>query len=146
MADDYYQLLGVSKGASADEIKKSYRRLAKQYHPDLNPNNKAAEEKFKELSVAFDVLSNPKKRALYDEFGADAEKIGFDEKRAEQFRQYRAAAASGRGGRGVPFDFGGAGGAGFQGEVDLGDLFGELFGRAGRRGGASGFGGDVDFD
>lgn len=72
MAKDYYQILGVAKSASADDLKKAYRKLAVKYHPDKNPGNKVAEEKFKEISVAYDVLSDPKKRAQYDQFGHDA--------------------------------------------------------------------------
>ena len=66
---DYYEVLNVSKSASADEIKKSYRKIAMQYHPDRNPGDKAAEEKFKEAAEAYDVLSNPDKKAQYDRFG-----------------------------------------------------------------------------
>ena len=66
MANDYYQTLGVSKTASADEIKKAYRKLAVKYHPDKNPGDKSAEEKFKQVSEAYDVLSDPKKRKQYD--------------------------------------------------------------------------------
>src|SRR4051812_42700714 len=66
---DYYEVLGVSKGASADEIKKSYRKIAMQYHPDRNPGDKAAEEKFKEAAEAYDVLSTPDKKAQYDRYG-----------------------------------------------------------------------------
>ena len=66
---DYYEVLGVDKKASADEIKKAYRKKAIQYHPDKNPGDKEAEEKFKEAAEAYDVLSNPEKRARYDQFG-----------------------------------------------------------------------------
>src|SRR5687767_6016509 len=95
MAEDYYQALGISRTASEADIKKAYRKLARQYHPDVNPGNKAAEEKFKQVSNAFEILSDPKKRKLYDEFGEEAAKLGFDEKKAEAYRAYRAAAQSG---------------------------------------------------
>ena len=107
MADDLYKILGVSRKASDDEIKKAYRRLARRYHPDRNPDDPAAEEKFKEVQGAYDTLSDPEKRKEYDAGGAFA---GF----------------GGGGGRG-PFTAGPGGGGGF---VDLGDLF-SMFGRGG---------------
>ncbi len=125
MADDYYKILGVSRTASAEEIKKAFRKLARKHHPDMNPGDKAAEEKFKQLNAAFEVLSDEKKRRLYDEFGEDAARMGFDEKKAAQYRAYRSAQSAG-GGR----PFSGGGGVDF----DLGDIFGDIFGRAGAGG------------
>ncbi|MDR0428621.1 MAG: molecular chaperone DnaJ, partial [Puniceicoccales bacterium] len=76
MADDYYNLLGVAKGATAEEIKKAYRKKAVQYHPDKNPGNKEAEEKFKKIAQAYEVLGDPQKRATYDQLGAAAFESG----------------------------------------------------------------------
>lgn len=75
MAKDYYQILGVARGIDAKEIKKAYRKLARQYHPDINPNSKEAEAKFKEINEAYQVLSDEEKRKLYDQFGADYERV-----------------------------------------------------------------------
>jgi len=91
---DLYTVLGVARGASADEIKKAYRKLARKHHPDLNPGNKQAEERFKEISVAHDVLTDPAKRALYDEFGMEGLQPNFDPARA---REYQRWAESGHG-------------------------------------------------
>ncbi len=126
-------MLGVPRTASAEEVKKAYRRLAKKYHPDVNPGNKQAEEKFKEVTAAFEVISDPRRRALYDEFGPDSLRTGFDEKKAEAYRQWKRQGASG--GR-VPFDLGDferveVGGFG---PFDFGSIFGDLFGRASGRG------------
>jgi molecular chaperone DnaJ len=132
MADDYYQMLEVPRTASAEELKKSFRKLARKHHPDVNPGNKAAEERFKQINSAFEVLSDPKKRKLYDEFGEDAAKLGFDEKKAEAFRAYRSQRASGGSSGGMPFP-----GSGGGQDFDLGDIFGDIFGRGG--GGAGGF-------
>lgn len=114
---DYYEVLGVSKTATDDELKKAYRKLAKQYHPDANPDNKQeAEAKFKELNEAYEVLSDKQKRAMYDQFGHDGPQFG--------------------GGQGGYSSYGGFSGFdGFADFGDLGDIFSSFFG-----GGASGFG------
>ncbi|HZX67005.1 MAG TPA: DnaJ C-terminal domain-containing protein, partial [Myxococcales bacterium] len=134
---DPYATLGVSRTASAEEIKKAYRKLAKKLHPDMNPGDKKAEERFKDVSGAFDVIGDPKKRALYDEFGDISLRSGFDEAKARQFREYRqaAGAGAGRGGfQGFEDIFGGgAGGAGFD-PSDLSSMFGDLFGGGARAG------------
>lgn len=129
---DLYEILGVSRTASQDEVKKAYRRLAKQHHPDVNPGNRAAEEKFKEATAAFEVLSDEKRRRLYDEFGADALRTGFDEKRAEEVRRWKRQGAPPGG---MPFDFGDFAtvDVGQYGSFDFGSIFGDLFG--GGRGG-----------
>ncbi|NOU28605.1 MAG: J domain-containing protein [Polyangiaceae bacterium] len=135
MAEDLYTTLGVAKGADGAAIKKAYRKLAKDLHPDKNPGNAKAEARFKEVNHAFEVLSNPDKRKLYDEFGEEGLRDGFD---ADRVRQYRAWQGNGGGGRGggqrVNLEdlFGGGGGGGGPG-VD--SVFGDIFGRsAGRRG------------
>jgi curved DNA-binding protein len=124
---DLYDILGVSRSASAEEIKKAYRRLAKKYHPDVNPGNKQAEEKFKEVTAASEVLSDAKRRKLYDEFGPDSLRTGFDEKKAETYRQWRRQGAPSGG---MPFDFGDFErvDVGDFGSFDFGSIFGDLFG------------------
>ncbi|WP_242395590.1 DnaJ C-terminal domain-containing protein [Anaeromyxobacter oryzisoli] len=124
---DLYEILGVPRTASADELKRAYRKLAKKYHPDVNPGNKAAEEKFKEVTAAFEVLSDDRRRKLYDEFGADSLRSGFDEKRAEEYRRWRSQGAP-QGG--MPFDFGDYStvNVGDFGAFDFGSIFGEIFG------------------
>ena len=93
-AKDLYSVLGVQRTASAADIKKSYRKLARKYHPDVNPGNKDAEERFKEVSQAHDILSDTEKRKLYDQFGMDGLQAGFD---ANQARAQRAWAGAGGG-------------------------------------------------
>ncbi len=123
--EDYYKTLGVKRGATQEEIRKAYRRLARKYHPDLNPGDKASEEKFKQLSEAYDVLSDPKKREVYDKFGTYSDNI--------------RDSARGPAGTGFDFDWsvftGGAGadatGAGAEaGGASFRDIFSELFGGA----------------
>ncbi|MCK6546604.1 J domain-containing protein [Myxococcota bacterium] len=146
MARNLYEVLGVPRDAPADAIKKAYRKLARQYHPDVNPGNRDAEERFKEASAAFEVLSDADKRALYDELGEDALKLGFDPEKIRAYRAYKEAPGARRGGGGGGFEgFPGGFGGGFGGqgaEFDLGDLFANVL--RGRRGGrnpfASGFG------
>ncbi len=128
---DYYKALGVAKDASAADIKKAYRKLARELHPDKNPGNAQAEARFKEVSEAYDVLSNETRRKEYDEarslFGAGTGGFG-------GFGGFPSG--GGTGGGGVPFDLGdllsGAGGGRTAGGGGLGDLFGGLFGRGGR--------------
>ena len=114
MAQDYYEVLGVAKDADDSTIKKAYRKLAMKYHPDRNPDNKEAEEKFKEIGEAYEVLSDADKRAAYDRMGHDAFKNG---------------------------GMGGPGGGGFGGFTDPMDIFAQMFGGMGGFGGFGGFGG-----
>src|ERR1044071_365892 len=93
---DYYGALGVKKSASADEIRKAFRKLARKHHPDVNPGDKAAEEKFKTISEANDVLSDPKKRKLYDQLGFYSDNI--DPAAAEAYARGGATGAGGFGG------------------------------------------------
>ena len=129
-AKNLYETLGVSKNASQEEIKRAYRKLARKYHPDVNPGDKKAEERFKELSAAFEVLEDPEKRKLYDELGDEAVKMHFDPESAKAYRQWREHVGSTRS-RGP--DVGTARGQeGF--DFDLGDLFGDVFRSTGRTG------------
>ena len=143
---DYYQALGIEKTATAEQIKKAYRKLARQHHPDVNPNDPDAERRFKEINEAHEVLSDPAKRKKYDQFGADW----------QRYQQAGAGAGSGRGGRGAAGSPGAGGfdwsqyagqGGGFEGfsgggggeGADFSDFFGSLFGNMG--GGGAGAGG-----
>src|ERR1700737_1361771 len=117
---DPYETLGVSKDASQEAIQKAYRRLAKKFHPDLNPGNKQAEEKFKDISTAYDLLGDPQKRARFDRGEIDAS--GAERPRHRYYRDFAAAGPSN------PY-------ASDDGFADFGnaeDLFSEVFGRRGR--------------
>jgi curved DNA-binding protein len=118
MAANLYDTLGVKRDASEDEIRKAYRKLAKKHHPDVNPGNKAAEDKFKAVSAAYEVLSDPKKRANYDEFGDAALQGGFDPARAREYARWQDRRSQ-RGG----FADGGVGGPGGPVEFDFAELF-----------------------
>ena len=129
MAGDPYKELGVSRGASADEIKKAFRKLAKELHPDKNPGNTVADERFKRITAAFDVLGDKDKRAKFDRGEIDADG-------REQFRGFGGGAGVGRGGpAGHPFGQGGARQQGFE-NIDLDEIFGGMFGGGARPGGA----------
>jgi DnaJ-class molecular chaperone len=123
VARDPYQVLGVPRGAGADDIRKAFRKLAKKHHPDANPGDKAAEERFKQVSAAFDILGDAEKRRKFDAGEIDADG-------RETFRGF-----GGGPGQGGPFGGGGAGG--FEG-ADFSDIFGEMFGRRAGRGGPRG--------
>ncbi|MBI5511254.1 MAG: J domain-containing protein [Deltaproteobacteria bacterium] len=154
-AKDLYQILDVGRRASSAEIRKAYKKLAKQHHPDLNPGNKQSEERFKEISVAHQVLSDPEKRKLYDEFGEAALRGGFDPEKMRAYRQ-QAEAGSGhgrtRGGSSAAFAGGFGGGFGGDAEAfDLGAFFDQFMGgfdghrgRHGGRGGVPTRGQDVE--
>ncbi len=143
---DLYAILGIKKNASPPEIKKAYRKIARETHPDVKPGDPAAEKRFKEATAAFEVLSNDEKRKLYDEFGEDALRMGFDPKQARAYKTWRQSPGA-RGGGFEGFDTGDLGGFGFGGKetaggFDLGEILGDLFGqgrRAGKRGPFGGF-------
>ncbi len=118
---DLYAILGVARGASDDEIRKAYRKLARKYHPDVNPNDPKAEDRFKEVAFAYDVLSDEEKRARYDEFGTQGLAEGFDPDRARAYARWSQQA------RQSPFH------ETFTSDVDLDDLLSGFFGPGGAR-------------
>jgi molecular chaperone DnaJ len=137
---DYYEILGVKKSASADDIRKAFRKLARKYHPDVNPGDKSAEEKFKTLSEANDVLSDPKKRKIYDQLGFYSDNI--DPAAAEAYARSGDTGAAGFPGSGVPGGQTAPGGQGAHfdfGGFDFSDLFDGGRGRKAPSTGAGGF-------
>src|SRR6201987_4492331 len=139
---DYYEALGVKKNASTEDIRNAFRKLARKYHPDVNPGDKSAEEKFKAISEANDVLSDPKKRKIYDQVGFYSDNI--DPAAAEAYARGGATGAGGFGGFPGGFQGGQASTGGTQGaQFDFGGFdFSDLFeGGRGQRTGRSGGGG-----
>jgi curved DNA-binding protein len=125
-SEDFYSILGVNRGATNSEIKKAYRKLARKLHPDRNKDNKQAEERFKKVSAAYAVLGDKEKKKLYDKYGIDGLRDGFDPKMWEQFGGM-GAGRRGYGGRAqTPFDIGG-----FAGFGAMEDIFESLFGTSG---------------
>ena len=124
---DLYGILGVARDTSEADIRKAYRRLARKHHPDVNPNNPQAEDRFKEISYAYDMLSDPRRRKLYDEFGEQGLAEGFDPERAREYKRWQEQAQR------SPYQ------QEFRVEGDLEDLLSQMFAGGGMRGG--GFGG-----
>ncbi len=120
---DLYAILGVPRNATQEEIKKAYKKLVRKYHPDLNPNDPKAEEKFKEIAVAYEVLGDEKKRKLYDEFGMAGLKAGFDPEKARAYKRWAEQNPFGE----SPF----GGGQGYDFGFDINSIFEELFGKRG---------------
>jgi len=118
MSEDYYKVLGVSRDASKADIEKAYRGLARKYHPDMNPDDASAKTKFQEVQKAFDVLSNPEKRELFDRYGSSFESMG------------GGGPGGGAGPGGATYTWTGAGGPGFEG-FDFSQFFGERYGGSG---------------
>ncbi|MEO8797692.1 MAG: DnaJ C-terminal domain-containing protein [Polyangiaceae bacterium] len=142
MADDLYGVLGVARTADADAIKKAYRKLAHKLHPDKNPGNKELETKFKAVNHAYEVLSKDDKRKLYDEFGDEGLREGFDPSRSRAYSQWASQPGASRARTGgFPGGFSGGGGEtvniedlfGGGGSGNIGDLFGDMMGNRGRR-------------
>lgn len=143
--EDYYKILGVSRDASDDDIKRAYRKLARKYHPDVNPGDSLSEDRFKKVNLAHEVLSDAEKRKLYDEFGEMGLKEGFN---PNSYRAYQRAAGAGGGGGGGNwnFNFGTGGNGGFQFDgMDLGDILRGFGGQGGRGGTQARRGTDLNF-
>src|SRR5215217_1108151 len=120
MAKDFYATLGVSRNATEKEIRSAYRKLARKHHPDVNPNDKASEARFKEINSAHDVLSDPEKRKKYDKYGENWE-------HAEEFEKaQRARSRAGAGGNSFYYSTSGTSNIDLEDDLDLGNLFGGI--------------------
>ena len=140
MAKDFYEILGVQKNASQEKIKKAYRKLARKWHPDINPGSKDAEERFKEISRAHECLSKDEKRKLYDEFGEEGLHAGFDAEKTRQYKQWSTFRQAEKGDTGPEF------GRYHSYEDIFGDLFDFETGRGGFRSTAPPRGRDIEHD
>jgi molecular chaperone DnaJ len=140
MSEDFYKILGVPKKASQEEIKKAYRKLARKWHPDINPGNTEAEQKFKDISRAYDCLGKEDKRKLYDEFGEEGLQGGFDPEKAREYKQWSSFQQGARAKAGQEFGR-------YQSYEDIfGDLFGFGEGRKGFRTATASKGRDIEHD
>lgn len=135
---DLYEILGVDRDATADDIRRAYRGLARKYHPDLHPGDREAEERFKRISVAYQVLADPKRRRLYDEFGLEGLRPGFDPSRARRFARTGARPQA-------SFSAGPERGEGW-GAFSFDEIVNELFAGIGRRTGTRGRGRDIELE
>lgn len=141
MSQNFYEILGVPKNASPEAIKKAYRKLARKWHPDINPGDKEAENKFKEISQAYECLGNKEKRKLYDEFGEDGLRAGFEADKARQYNEWRSyQQAQDRSQAAKDF------GQYHSYEDVFGDLFGSGIGEAGFRATRASRGRDIEYD
>ena len=138
MSEDFYKILGVSRTASQDEIKKAYRKLARKWHPDINPGNKDAEQRFKDISRAYDCLGKEEKRKLYDEFGEEGLQGSFDAEKAREYKKWSS----------FQQESGGRAGQEFGSYQSYEDIFGDIFGvgqdRGGFRTGSASKGRDIE--
>ena len=130
MAANPYETLGVPRDATHDAIRKAYRKLARKHHPDVNPDSKSSEDKFKVVSAAYEVLSDPKRRAAYDEFGDPALEANFDAAKAREYARWQQRPSGGPGGAGRPGGFPGFGGPGGASDFDFAEMFGRQRGPA----------------
>lgn len=140
MAKDYYKILGLDKNAGKDQIKKAYRKLAREYHPDVNPGNKEAEAKFKDISAAYGCLGDDEKRKLYDEFGEEGLRAGFDTENARKYKEWQSQKQ--KTGFGQEEEFGR-----YHSYEDIfGDIFSSSFGKGGYQTSSPIRGRDIEHD